>query len=145
MMEDLLGFKRSELGTQLTLGKLRQLDAFSKAEDIQEIAGMASSEASLEGLLKKVEDSWKSTEFIVIPYKNYKDIYVLGGTDEVQQLWDDSNINISTIASSKHVGPIKPKVDEWVEKLALFGETLVSSVGAVKQSHDRELMQNIFL
>lgn len=50
---------------------------------------------------------------------------MLGGTDEIQQLWDDSNINISTIASSKHVGPIKTQVDEWVAKLALFGETLV--------------------
>lgn len=61
----------------------------------------------------------------MVPYKTYKDVYVLGGTDEIQQLWDDSNINISTIASSRHVGPIKPQVDEWVQKLALFGETLV--------------------
>lgn len=62
----------------------------------------------------------------MLPYKNNKDIFILGGTDEIQQLWDDSNINISTIASSKHVGPIKGKVDEWIVKLELFGETIVS-------------------
>ncbi|KAM7536598.1 hypothetical protein Aperf_G00000086397 [Anoplocephala perfoliata] len=124
MLEDVIGFKMSELEAPLTLGKLKELKAFEKAAEIQEIAGMASSEASLESLLRKVENAWKSTEFIVVPYKSYKDVYVLGGTDEIQQLWDDSNINISTIASSKHVGPIKPQVDEWVSKLALFGETL---------------------
>ncbi|VDK35198.1 unnamed protein product [Taenia asiatica] len=124
MLEDIIGFKIAELDVPLTLGKLKSLNAFGNAAEIQEIAGMASSEASLESLLRKVENSWKSTEFIVVPYKTYKDVYVLGGTDEIQQLWDDSNINISTIASSKHVGPIKPQVDEWVQKLALFGETL---------------------
>ncbi|VDO08408.1 unnamed protein product [Rodentolepis nana] len=124
LLEDIIGFKMSELEAPLTLGKLKELKAFSKVAEIQEIAAMASSEASLEALLKKVENAWKSTEFIVIPYKAFKDVYVLGGTDEIQQLWDDSNINISTIASSRHVGPIKPQVDEWVAKLALFGETL---------------------
>ncbi|KAH9281795.1 Dynein heavy chain 6, axonemal [Echinococcus granulosus] len=124
LLENIIGFKMAELDAPLTLGKLKSLNAFENAAEIQEIAGMASSEASLESLLRKVENSWKSTEFIVVPYKTYKDVYVLGGTDEIQQLWDDSNINISTIASSKHVGPIKPQVDEWVQKLALFGETL---------------------
>jgi len=65
-------------------------------------------------------------EFIVLPYKDYKDTYILGGTDDIQVLLDDSNINISTIASSRHVGPIKSRVDEWVKHLDLFGKTLVS-------------------
>ena len=38
---------------------------------------------------------------------------------------DESNINIQTIASSRHVGPIKPRVDEWVKQLDVFGKTLV--------------------
>jgi len=62
----------------------------------------------------------------VLPYKDYKDIYILGGTDDIQLLLDDSNINIQTIASSRHVGPIKPRVDEWVKQLDIFGKTLVS-------------------
>ena len=61
----------------------------------------------------------------MLPYKDYKDIFILGGTDDIQVLLDDSNINISTIASSRHVGPIKPRVDEWVKLLDLFGKTLV--------------------
>jgi len=40
---------------------------------------------------------------------------------------DESNINIQTIASSRHVGPIRPRVDEWVKSLDIFGKTLVRS------------------
>ncbi|KAL5020432.1 hypothetical protein ScPMuIL_003324 [Solemya velum] len=79
---------------------------------------------SLEAILKKVDDSWKTTEFMVLPHKDSKDVFILGGTDEIQQLLDDSNINVATIASSRHVGPIKSRVDDWVKQLDLFGKTL---------------------
>lgn len=108
----------------LTLGKLVEIDAFQHAEKLLEISGQASSEASLEVILKKVEDSWKSLDFVVLPYKESKDVFILGGTDEIQQNLDDSNINISTIASSRHVGPIKPRVDDWTRQLELFNKTL---------------------
>ena len=74
----------------------------------------------------KVDDAWKVTEFVVLPHKDSKDVFILGGTDEIQQLLDDSNINVATIASSRHVGPIKSRVDEWQRQLDLFGKTLVS-------------------
>lgn len=73
----------------------------------------------------QVVDSWKTVEFNVMSYKDYKDVYILGNTDDIQQLLDDSNINIQTIQASRHVGPIKPKVDEWAANLALFYKTLV--------------------
>ena len=106
------------------LNRLIRLNAFDHAERIQEISGQASSEASLETILKKVEDSWKSLDFVVLPHKDSKDVFILGGTDEVQQNLDDSNINISTISSSRHVGPIRPRVEEWQKQLDLFGKTL---------------------
>ena len=39
-------------------------------------------------------------------------------------LLDDSTVNIATIAGSRYVGPIKPRVDDWQHKLNLFAETL---------------------
>ena len=39
------------------------------ADLIAEVSAQASSESSLEALLKKVEDSWKDIEFMVIPHK----------------------------------------------------------------------------
>ena len=111
---------------KLTLKVLMDLNAFEHAEEIQEVSGQASSEASLESMLKKVEESWKQTEFVVLPHRDSKDVFILGGTDDIQVLLDDSVVNVSTIAGSRHVGPIKPKVDEWAKQLQLFSETLVS-------------------
>ena len=109
----------------VTLKLLAELKVFDHAEEIQEVSGQASSEASLETMLKKVEDSWKTTEFVILPHRESKDVFILGGTDDIQVLLDDSMVNVSTIAGSRHVGPIKPKVDEWGKQLQLFSETLV--------------------
>ncbi|XP_066430423.1 dynein axonemal heavy chain 6 isoform X2 [Eleutherodactylus coqui] len=108
----------------LTLEKLIEIQVFEFAQDIQDISGQASGEASLETILKKIEDSWKTTEFTTVPHRDSKDVFILGGTDDIQVLLDDSTINISTIASSRYVGPIKPRVDEWQKNLALFNQTL---------------------
>ncbi|KAM4706665.1 dynein axonemal heavy chain 6 [Discoglossus pictus] len=108
----------------LSLDRLIQLQAFDYAQEIQEVSGQASGETSLETILKKVEDVWKTTEFTTITHRDFKDVFILGGTDEIQALLDDSIINISTIASSRYIGPIKPRVDDWQEKLSLFNQTL---------------------
>ena len=79
----------------------------------------------------KVEDSWKTLEFTVLPFKDFKDVYILGPTEDVQVNLDDSNINIQTIASSRYVGPIKSRVDEWLRQLDMFGKTLVSRTNSI--------------
>ncbi|XP_054978204.1 dynein axonemal heavy chain 6 [Sorex araneus] len=113
-----------DLDVPLTLEKLSELHVFEFGQEIQDISGQASGEAALETILKKVEDSWKSTEFVVLPHRDSKDVFILGGTDDIQVLLDDSTINIATISSSRYVGPLKPRVDEWQKQLSLFNQTL---------------------
>ncbi|OAF67572.1 hypothetical protein A3Q56_04705 [Intoshia linei] len=108
----------------MTLSKLIDIDAFDLSESINEISGQASSEASLEMLLKKVKNSWKTCEFNVLPFRDTKDVYILGGVDDIQMILENSNIAISTIASSRHVGPIKHEVDDWILQLDLFSHTV---------------------
>ncbi|XP_063073303.1 dynein axonemal heavy chain 6 [Engraulis encrasicolus] len=114
----------SLLEEPLTLSRLQQLDIFRFDAEIQEVSGQASGEASLESILKKVEDSWKTTEFVVLSHRDSKDVFILGGTDDIQVNLDDSIINVATVASSRYVGPIKARVDEWQRQLALFNHTL---------------------
>lgn len=109
----------------MTLKLLENLQCFTYPNELMELSGQASSEASLELMLKKVEEVWETLEFVVMPHKDVKDVYILGTLEEVQQVLDDSHITINTIVNSRHVGPIKPRVDEWVEKLNLFSRTLV--------------------
>ncbi|KAF3826620.1 hypothetical protein GH733_009145 [Mirounga leonina] len=102
-----------DLEIPLTLQKLSELRVFDFGQEIQDISGQASGEAALETILKKVEDSWKTTEFVILPHRDSKDV-----------LLDDSTINIATIASSRYVGPLKTRVDDWQKQLALFNQTL---------------------
>ncbi|KAG8512932.1 Dynein heavy chain 6, axonemal [Galemys pyrenaicus] len=113
-----------DLEVPLTLERLAELHVFHFGQEIQDISGQASGEAALETILKKVEDSWKTTEFMVLPHRDSKDVFILGGTDDIQVLLDDSTINIATIASSRYVGPLKARVDDWYKHLALFNQTL---------------------
>ncbi|KAJ8245285.1 hypothetical protein GJAV_G00269100 [Gymnothorax javanicus] len=122
MLEDVVNANLTE--QPLTLAALQELNVFNFATEILEVSGQASGEASLETILKKVEDSWKGTEFVVLPHRESKDVFILGGTDEIQVLLDDSIINVSTVASSRYVGPIKARVAEWQKQLGLFNQTL---------------------
>ncbi|KAI8430876.1 hypothetical protein MSG28_001009 [Choristoneura fumiferana] len=108
----------------VTLTLLEELKAFQYAEELMEVAGQASSEAGLEALLKKVEDLWQALEFPVLLHKDAKDVFVLGGLDEIQAAVDESNIHIGTILSSRNCGPIKSRVEEWAKNLDLFSRTL---------------------
>ncbi|XP_047524724.1 dynein axonemal heavy chain 6 [Pieris napi] len=108
----------------VTLKMLEDLGAFQHAEELMEVAGQASSEAGLEGLLKKVEEIWAALEFPVLLHKDARDVYVLGGLDEIQAAVDESNIHVSTILSSRNCGPIKSRVEEWSKNLELFARTL---------------------
>ncbi|XP_037299908.1 dynein heavy chain 6, axonemal isoform X2 [Manduca sexta] len=108
----------------LTLRVFEDLHAFQYAEELMEVAGQASSEAGLEALLKKVEEIWAALEFPVLLHKDARDVYVLGGLDEIQAALDESNIHVSTILSSRSCGPIKGRVEEWARNLELFAKTL---------------------
>ncbi|CAM5115591.1 unnamed protein product [Eretmochelys imbricata] len=124
VLEQIVNAQLVDVEYPLSLARLVELSAFDFSQEIQDVSGQASGEASLETILKKVEDSWKTTEFIVLPHRDSKDVFILGGTDDIQVLLDDSTINVSTIASSRYVGPLKARVDEWQKQLSLFSQTL---------------------
>lgn len=44
--------------------------------------------------------------------------------DDIQILLDDSLVNIATIAGSRHVEPIRQRVEDWQRQLHLFSETI---------------------
>ncbi|XP_066151500.1 dynein axonemal heavy chain 6 [Euwallacea fornicatus] len=122
-LEDTLNhkFMRDEM---VTLELLEDLNVFNYPEDLMEISWQASSEAALETLLQKVEEAWKGLEYIVIPHKYAKNVHILGSLEHIHTVLDETNINITTIASSKHVGPIRARVEQWQMNLNLFSQTL---------------------
>ena len=88
-----------------------------------EVSGQASGEARLEDSLKKVDAMWKDLELICVQHRDARDTFVVAGIDEVQEVLDESNVSITTIAASRHLGILKMKIDDWITKLDLFGRT----------------------
>ncbi|XP_041838798.1 dynein heavy chain 6, axonemal [Melanotaenia boesemani] len=114
----------TSLNIGLTLTALEELNVFSYGTEIQEVSAQASGEASVESIISKVENVWKTTEFTVLPHGDSNKVFILGGTDDIQVLLDDSIINVGTVASSRYVAPIKYKVDKLQRQLDLFNQTL---------------------
>nr|XP_057922299.1 dynein axonemal heavy chain 6 isoform X3 [Doryrhamphus excisus] len=109
---------------QLTMAAMEELDVFSYGMDIQEVSAQASGEASVETIINKVEDVWWTTTFTLLQHGDSKEIFILGGTDDIQVLLDDSIINVGTAASSRYVTPIKARVDKLLMRLIRFNQTL---------------------
>lgn len=126
-IEQILGTK-FPTNQPLTLILLEKLNVFEHGTKIMEVSGQASSEATLEALLKKVEDSWKIVDLNVIPYKDSKDLFILGSLEEVQLTLEEANINLNTLITSKHVGMIKRRVEEWINAMNIMNDVLVSNI-----------------
>ena len=53
-------------------------------DEIAQVSTEATQELALEELLAKVHSKWGDVEFVVMPYKEVKDTFILGGIEEVQ-------------------------------------------------------------
>ncbi|KAG3118423.1 Dynein heavy chain 6, axonemal [Phytophthora idaei] len=110
--------------SSMTLGGLIEGNVMKHGETISAVAVSAQQEAVLEKMLKKVTDAWATTEFEVKPYKESKDVFVLGSVEEVTAKLDDSIVTISTIMGSRFIGAIQEEVEGWRKKLVTLQETL---------------------
>jgi dynein heavy chain len=106
------------------LGKLMEENIFDFKEEISNISSQASSEMALEEMLNKLIKLWNDTEFQIQPYRDYKDVFLLIGIEEIQTQLEDSQVTIATIKGSRHMGPIKNEVERWDKQLSLFADTL---------------------
>ena len=71
-----------------TVAKVLESSYFEQRADIAKISIQASNEATLEGMLQKVIEIWKRTEFTLVPYRDHPDMVVLSG-EELLQLCSD--------------------------------------------------------
>ena len=79
-------------GDAFTLGYLLELRVQEYKEQIEAISTAATQEQVLEDLLSKVEGAWKTLEFAVNPYKDQKDVFILGGVDDVMAVLEETQV-----------------------------------------------------
>jgi dynein heavy chain len=94
--------------TIFSLVQLREYGILAQEDIIKEISTVASGEYELETTLENIETTWNSMTFKLIPYHNKsKNIYILTGVEEIQQLVEDHEITLTTMLSSEYVAGIR--------------------------------------
>lgn len=93
-------------------------------EFIEEVSARASGEAKIEQDLNDIKRIWEENIFEVQPYNDSKDKYILSKTEEVVQMLDDHQAKIQSMMAQKYVVNIRPKVEDWENKLAMVQNTL---------------------
>ncbi|KAJ1441552.1 dynein heavy chain, N-terminal region 2-domain-containing protein, partial [Ochromonadaceae sp. CCMP2298] len=119
----LIGFD-IQTAENFTLNELIERGVTAFQEEITVISTSAQQESILEEMMAKVTSIWEKAEFEVKPYKDIKDLYILGDTSEVIASLDDSLVTINTVLGSRYVSGIRSFVDTWRSKLMHFQETL---------------------
>ncbi|KAJ8609534.1 hypothetical protein CTAYLR_006022 [Chrysophaeum taylorii] len=110
--------------TSFSLGDIIDKGITSHHTEITTIATNATQEAVLEGMMEKVTKQWEAAEFIVLEYKDVKDLYILGDVSENIAALDESLVTVNTVLGSRYVGGIRAFVEKWRRDLMLFQDTL---------------------
>eukprot|EP00741_Cyanophora_paradoxa_P024436 tig00022075_g23593.t1 len=111
-------------GMSFTLDQLIRYNIFDHRELISEISGVASGEYGLEITLEKIKTAWATMEFTTLGHRDSKDVFILGGVDEVSTLLEDNQVTLQTMMASRFVVGIREEIDTWDKKLSTLSECL---------------------
>merc|ERR1740117_1195331 len=104
-------------------GKLMLLKA---QEDIEEVSQGASKELNVEMKLREIEEQWTDMAFNFSGYKSRNGVFILRGGEvaEMQEILEESLMNLGGMASSRYAMPFKEDVDLWLAKLSESSEVI---------------------
>jgi dynein heavy chain len=112
------------VGQPFSLNQLVENDIFEYAALVTEVSGTASGEAQLEESLEIIAAAWEDQNFITCKHRDTKDVYILGGLDDIVALLEDNQVTLQTMMGSRYVTGVKHDVEKWEKKLSLLSETL---------------------
>jgi dynein heavy chain len=107
-----------------TLQDILDWNFVSIKDFIADISGVASGEYALELQLAGIEKVWASLAFLVAPYREYKDVFIVAGIDEISATLEDNQAALQTMLASRFVLGIRDRVEDWDKKLSLVSETM---------------------
>ncbi|KAJ9454440.1 Dynein-1-beta heavy chain [Diplonema papillatum] len=123
-IDDIVGRNLSQ-DPSYTLGILIDLKVMDLKEEIQQVSNQATQEQQLDEMLGTVQKRWQGVEFIVNPYKEQKDTYILGSVEDIITHLEDSSVVIATIASNRYcTGGLRRRVGVWEDDMKYMTETL---------------------
>ncbi|KAL0228525.1 hypothetical protein RCL1_004668 [Eukaryota sp. TZLM3-RCL] len=108
----------------LTLGWLIDHGALKCASEINAISVEATNEASLEALLRGIEDGWNEVDLELVPHRDTKDYFIIATVDDIVTQLEDNMQLLSTMRGSRYVSAIESHVADWETRLNIFQESL---------------------
>lgn len=95
-------------------------------EDIEEVSQGASKELNVEMKLREIEEQWTDMSFNFSGYKSRNGVFILRGGEvaEMQEILEESLMNLGGMASSRYALPFKEDVDLWLAKLSESSEVI---------------------
>lgn len=70
-------------GKKFNFNELIANGVLDKKEQMEEISARASGEAQIESQVESIRSKWAELNFIVLPYKEYKDKFTLGTVEDI--------------------------------------------------------------
>ena len=132
-IQNVIGHEFEE-GHNYTLGELLDLDIATYAHEIEQVSTKAVQEQALMKLFeRKVTSVWEDLDLPVLPYKDSKDIFILGSVEDITAALDESLVTINTILGSKYAADIREEVEQWQRKLIQLSDTLDEWLNCQKQ------------
>lgn len=102
------------------------MDAAKYEHEIDEISGAACGELQIETQLEEVKRRWdEEMEFVVIPYRDFKDKFLISGVDELIEQLEDDQMTVGTMMGSKFVAEVRDDVEEMEQRLKYIDIVLV--------------------
>jgi dynein heavy chain len=94
-----------------TLSELIADGILEVKDKVGEISSTASGEFAISQTLEEIKKIWATMEFIVMPYRDFKDKFILGTIEEIMIQLEDDQVSIQTMLGSKNVQEIRADVE----------------------------------
>jgi dynein heavy chain len=107
-----------------TLKSLIDMNVAEQNEQLGEIALKAQQEQDLEDTFRKVENEWKRAAFDVSAYKDSKDYFIIGSTEDINTLLEESLVTLTNLLAARFVDQIRAEVEKFYKKLTYLENLL---------------------
>jgi len=101
----------------MTLQQLLDMGAGNFINPIDDISGAACGEEQIEKTLAGVIERWNENTFVVMPYRDFKDKFLISEIDELIMKLEDDQMTVGTMMGSKFVTEVREEVEEMEQKL----------------------------
>ncbi|XP_012153483.1 dynein heavy chain 2, axonemal kl-2 [Megachile rotundata] len=122
-VKDTVDREFDETSEEFTLEAIAEMQLQNFAEQINEISYSATMELAIDIGLQNISKVWANMPLEMVPYKD-KGIYALRSIEEIVQVLEEHQTQLSAMKTTRFVEPFAAEVDYWERTLSTINEIL---------------------